>query len=128
TAGRSYDDDDLRYAEILSGRLALALDNATLSQTVTGLERRLEATLTNLGEAVLVRDADGQIVFANPAAARLLSVGSGREGTGASRGALMALFDVFDEAGRSLQLADLPSARAAHGEVPEPLLVRNVIR
>ena len=40
----------------------------------------------------------------------------------------MALFDVFDEAGRSLQLADLPSARAAHGEVPEPLLVRNVIR
>jgi GAF domain-containing protein len=128
TSGRSYGEDDLRYAEILSGHLALALDNATLSQTVTGLERRLEATLTNLGEAVLVRDADGQIVFANPAAARLLSVGSVREVTDASRGALMALFDVFDEAGRSLQLADLPSARAAHGEVPEPLLVRNVIR
>ena len=128
TSGRSYGDDDLRYAEILSGHLALALDNATLSQTVTGLERRLEATLTNLGEAVLVRDSDGQIVFANPAAARLLSVGSVREVTDASRGALMALFDVFDEAGKSLQLADLPSARAAHGEVPEPLLVRNVIR
>ena len=128
TSGRSYGEDDLRYAEILSGHLALALDNATLSQTVTGLERRLEATLTNLGEAVLVRDPDGQIVFANPAAARLLSVGSVREVTDASRGELMALFDVFDEAGRSLQLADLPSARAAHGEVPEPLLVRNVIR
>ena len=128
TSGRSYGEDDLRYAEILSGHLALALDNATLSQTLTGLERRLEATLTNLGEAVLVRDPDGQIVFANPAAARLLSVGSVREVTDASRGALMALFDVFDEAGRSLQLADLPSARAAHGEVPEPLLVRNVIR
>ena len=128
TSGRSYGEDDLRYAEILSGHLALALDNATLSQTVTGLERRLEATLTNLGEAVLVRDRDGRIVFANPAAARLLSVGSVREVTDASRGELMALFDVFDEAGRSLQLADLPSARAAHGEVPEPLLVRNVIR
>ncbi len=128
TSGRSYGEDDLRYAEILSGHLALALDNATLSQAVTGLERRLEATLTNLGEAVLVRDPDGQIVFANPAAARLLSVGSVREVTDASRGALMALFDVFDEAGRSLQLADLPSARAAQGEVPEPLLVRNVIR
>ena len=128
TSGRSYGEDDLRYAEILSGHLALALDNATLSQTLTGLERRLEATLTNLGEAVLVRDPEGRIVFANPAAARLLSVGSVREVTDASRGALMALFDVFDEAGRSLQLADLPSARAAHGEVPEPLLVRNVIR
>jgi GAF domain-containing protein len=128
TSGRSYGEDDLRYAEILSGHLALALDNATLSQTVTGLERRLEATLTNLGEAVIVRDPDGKIVFANPAAARLLSVGSVREVTDAPRGELMALFDVFDETGRSLQLADLPSARAAHGEVPDPLLVRNVIR
>ncbi|MGO9892451.1 MAG: SpoIIE family protein phosphatase [Solirubrobacteraceae bacterium] len=128
TSGRSYGEDDLRYAEILSGHLALALDNATLSQTVTGLERRLEATLTNLAEAVLVRDPDGQIVFANPAAARLLSVGSVREVTDAARGELMALFDVFDEAGRSLRLADLPAARAARGEVPEPLLVRNVIR
>ena len=128
TSGRSYGEDDLRYAEILSGHLALALDNATLAQTVTGLERRLEATLTNLGEAVLVRDPAGQIVFANSAAARLLSVGSVREVTDAQRGELMALFDVFDEAGRSLELADLPSARAARGEAAEPLLVRNVIR
>jgi len=128
TSGRSYGEDDLRYAEILSGHLALALDNATLSQTITGLERRLEATLTNLGEAVLVRDPDGQIVFANSAAARLLSVGSVREVTDAQRGELMALFDVFDEAGTSLELADLPSARAARGESAEPLLVRNVIR
>ena len=76
TSGRSYGEDDLRYAEMLSGRLALALDNATLSRTVTGLERRLEATLTNLAEAVLVRDTGGPIVFANAAAARLLSLGS----------------------------------------------------
>ena len=128
TSGRSYDEDDLRYAEILSGRVALALDNAMLSQTVTGLERRLEATLTNLAEAVLVREADGRIVFANSAAARLLNLGSAREVTNAAPGQLMALYDVFDEAGRSIELADLPASRAARGEVPEPLLVRNVIR
>ncbi len=128
TSGRSYDEDDLRYAEILSGRLALALDNATLSQTVTGLERRLEATLTNLAEAVLVREAAGPIVFANSAAARLLSLGSAQDVTDATPDELMALYDVFDEAGRSLNLADLPSARAERGEHAEPLLVRNVIR
>ncbi len=128
TSDRSYDEDDLRYAEILSGRVALALDNATLSQTVTGLERRLEATLTNLAEAVLVRGADGRIVFANSAAARLLNLGSAREVTDAAPGQLMALYDVFDESGRIIELADLPASRAARGEVPEPLLVRNVIR
>jgi GAF domain-containing protein len=128
TSGRSYGEDDLRYAEILSGHLALALDNATLAQTVTGLERRLEAMLTNLAEAVIVREADGQIVFANSAAARLLNLGSVGEVTAATPQQLMELYDVFDERGDSLTLADLPSARAARGEDPEPLLVRNVIR
>jgi PAS domain S-box-containing protein len=128
TSGRSYDEADLRYAEILSGHLALALDNATLAQTVTGLERRLEATLTNLAEAVIVREADGEIVFANSAAARLLNLSSVREVTAATPQELMELYDVFDEAGRSLELSDLPSSHAARGEEPEPLLVRNVIR
>ncbi len=93
-----------------------------------GLEQRLEATLTNLAEAVLVRDAGGPIVFANAAAARLLGLGSADEVTAAAPGELMALYDVFDEDGRRLSLADLPSARAARGEAAEPLLVRNVIR
>ena len=128
TSGRSYDQDDQLYAEILSGHLALALDNATLAQTVTGLERRLEATLTNLAEAVLVREGDGRIVFANSAAARLLHLGSAGQVTAATPQELMELYDVFDEAGGSLTLADLPSSHAARGEEAEPLLVRNVSR
>jgi GAF domain-containing protein len=128
TSGRSYDEDDLRYAEILSGHLALALDNATLSRTVTGLERRLEATLTNLAEAVIVREAGGEIVFANSAAARLLNLGSVRDVTAATPQELMELYEVFDEAGTRLELSDLPSSCAARGEEPEPLLVRNVSR
>jgi GAF domain-containing protein len=128
TSGRSYGEDDLRYAEILSGHLALALDNATLSQTVTGLERRLEATLTNLAEAVIVREAGGEIVFANSAAALLLNLGSVRDVTAATPQELMELYDVFDEAGARVELGDLPSSCAARGDKPEPLLVRNVSR
>ncbi len=128
SSGRSYDEDDLRFAEVLSGRIALALDNATLSQTVTGLERRLEATLTNLAEAVLVREPGGQIVFANSAAAGLLNLDSAQDVTDATPQQLMELYDVFDEAGRRLELADLPSSRAGRGEDAAPLLVRNIIR
>lgn len=128
TSGRDYGPADLRFAEVLSGRLALALDNAGLSAAVSGLEQRLETTLTNLAEAVLVRDAGGPIVFANPAAARLLGLDSAEEVTAASADDLMALYDVFDEQGRKLSLSDLPSAVAARGEPAKPLLVRNVIR
>jgi PAS domain S-box-containing protein len=127
-SGRRYGPEDLRFAEVLSARLALALDNAGLSAAVRGLERRLEATLTNLAEAVLVRDAGGELVFVNQAAARLLGLDSIEEMTGATSAQLMALFDAFDERGRRLSLADLPSARAARGEIAAPLLVRNVVR
>jgi len=127
-SGRDYSEGDLRFAEVLAGLIALALDNAGLSETVSGLERRLEATLANLAEAVLVRDAAGRIVFANAAAAGLLGVDSVHDVTGAPRGTLMARFDVFDEHGRPLTLADLPSSAAQRGERPEPVLVRNVTR
>jgi PAS domain S-box-containing protein len=128
TSGRSYGAEDLLFAEVLSGRLALALDNAGLSAAISGLEQRFEATLTNLAEAVIVRDGTAQIVFANAAAARLLGLASVDELTAAAPGELMDLFDVFDEGGRRLQLADLPSAIVARGEPAEPLLVRNVVR
>jgi len=128
TSGRDYGPEDLRFAEVLSARLALALDNASLSAAVSGLELRLEATLTNLAEAVIVRDAAARIVFANPAAARLLGVASANEITEALPGSLMALYDVFDERGRRLELSDLPSAIVARGEEAGPLLVRNVVR
>ncbi len=127
-SGRDYGPEDLRFAEVLSARLALALDNAGLSARVSGLEQRLEAMLENLAEAVLVRDSNGALVFANEAAARLLGLGSADEVTAATAEELMALYEVFDERGRTVNLADLPSARAARGETPRPLLVRNVIR
>jgi PAS domain S-box-containing protein len=128
TSGRDYGPDDLRFAEVLSGRLALALDNAGLSAAVSGLELRVEATLTNLAEAVIVRDASARIVFANPAAARLLGLGSVDEITDAVPGTLMALYDVFDEQGRRLELSDLPSARVARGEEAGAMLVHNIVR
>jgi PAS domain S-box-containing protein len=127
-SGRSYGPDDLRFAEVLSGRISLALDNAGLSRMVGELERQLESTFANLAEAVLVRDPEGGMVFANPALARLLGFESVEEIESASSQELMDLYEAFDEHGRRLALTDLPSARATEGETPDPLLVRNVVR
>jgi serine phosphatase RsbU (regulator of sigma subunit)/PAS domain-containing protein len=128
TSGRRYDKHDVRFAEILAGRLALALDNAGLTAAVSGLQQRLEATLASIAEAVLVRDARGRIVFANPATANLLRLPSPEAVTTATPGSLMARYDVFDEQGRPITLDDLPSMALQRGEHADPLLVRNVIR
>ncbi len=128
-SGRRINEDLVRFAEILAGRVALALDNAGLSAELSGVERRLDAILESLDEAVTVQMPDGRTTFANPAAIRLF----GLEGTeevvdDAEPGTLMALFDVFHPDGTTVSLDEFPSSRLLRGEPAEPMLVRNVIR
>jgi PAS domain S-box-containing protein len=123
-----YDSADLRFAEVLAGRIALALDNAGLTATVSSLERRLEATLANLAEAVTVQDPSGQTIYANPAAVDLLRLKSAEELISSDPGAMMDLYTVTREDGSPVALADLPGSRAQSGEAVEPMLVRNVVR
>ncbi|HEX8073722.1 MAG TPA: SpoIIE family protein phosphatase [Thermoleophilaceae bacterium] len=126
-SGRRLAPEDLEFAEVLSGRIALALDNAGLSASVTSLERQLDATLRSLAEAVTVQSRDATI-YANPAAARLLELDSPDELLGPARGEIMDRFDVFHEDGRPVEVSDLPAVRLLAGESPEPLLVRNVVK
>jgi PAS domain S-box-containing protein len=127
-SGRTYGAEDLRFAEVLAGRISLALDNAGLSRMVGELEQQLEATFANLAEAVIVRDPSGGMVLANPAAAHLLGFESEDEMSASTAQQLMDRYDAYDEEGRPLALSDLPSAKAFTGDTPEPLLVRNVVR
>jgi PAS domain S-box-containing protein len=122
-----YDRDDLDLVRALAWRAALAIDNARLFSEVRALEQRLEAILTNVAEAITVTDAQGETIFANQAAAKLLGV-TVDEQLRSSADSLMGRFVVTDEHGRELALDDLPSRALFRGERPEPLLVRNIVR
>lgn len=128
TPERTFTPEDLRFAELLGGRIGLALDNVGLSATVSGLERRLEATLANLAAGIVVREPSGRMVFANAAAAEVLGMANVEEAFSATSEQLMARFDAFDEDGERLDLAALPSARALRGKRPEPMVVRSILR
>ena len=71
---RRYEEDDLEFARVLSGRAGLALDNAGLFTELETVEARLSAALGSLAEAVTVQDRRGRLVYANDAAAALLGV------------------------------------------------------
>jgi PAS domain S-box-containing protein len=126
--GEPYAEDDLDLAHELARRAALAIDNARLFSQLRRVERRLEAVLVNLAEAITVTDRDGRMAFANQAAADLLGVASPSELIAASPGTIMQRFLVLDEDGRELNLECMPGRRLLQGELPEPLLVRNIIR
>lgn len=119
---------DLELAAELARRAALAIDNARLYSDLQRAERRLQAVLVNLGEAITVLDRDGHTVFANQAAADLLQVDTPQDLTRAEPGSIMARFLVFDEQGNELGLDAMPGRRLFTGEPTEPLLVRNVVR
>src|SRR4051794_2157660 len=120
---------DAEYFEVLAGRVALAIDNALLSRELTTTEGQLEAILSTVDAAVMVRDVDGELVYANQAAANLLRLPDADGLRAMSSDALMDRFDVYTEDGRRIALTDLPGARLLSGDdTPEPMIVRSVVR
>ena len=128
-SGRRYREPDLRFGELLAGRISIVLDNAGLSAQALEAERRLAAALDALGEAVTINDRDGRTVYANRAAAALLKVEDPEDLYGGEVGAISAAFAIYDEAGAPVPISAMPAFRALAGEAdPEPLLVRNVVK
>ncbi len=123
-----YDNGDLQLVSELARRAALAIDNAQLFRDVQAVERRLEAVLRNLAEAITVVDDTGQTVFANQAALDLLGLESSEELANAKPGEIMSRFIVLSESGEELDLDAMPARRLFRGQQAKPLLVRNIVR
>lgn len=126
-AGAPYDHEDLELTAELARRAALAIDNARLFSQLRRVERRLDAMLVNLAEAITVTDEHGRMAFANQAAADLLGVATPSDLTEADPAEVMGRFIVLDEHGRELDLEEMPSRKVLRGEAAEPLLVRNIV-
>jgi GAF domain-containing protein len=126
---RAYAVEDLEFVEVLAGRAALALDNAGLFTELQTIEAQLTTALGSLADAVTVQNRQGNLVYANEAAAGLLGFASARELVATPATDVAAGFDAFREDGSPLDIADLPGRRVLAGEDPaEPLIVRAVNR
>ena len=123
---RTYGADELEFAEVLSGRAALALDNAGLSSELESAEAQLTAALGSLAEAVTVQSRTGALVYANKAAADALGYESPEQLLSSPPAEVVSQFESFREDGSPLRIEDLPGRRVLAGEEPEPLVVRAV--
>jgi PAS domain S-box-containing protein len=125
---RPFDEEDLAIGLDVARRAALALDNARLYQELQRTERRLEAILHSVGEAVSAFAPDGSFVFTNPASVQLVGARSAAELMEAGVAPLLRRWVVLDERGAELALAQLPVGRALAGEDPEPMVVHSIER
>lgn len=91
-------------------------------------ERRFDAIVGALEDPVTIRDREGKLVYANPAAVKLAGLSSLDDLLSAGPDAVMARSIVLGEDGTELSIGDLPSTRILRGEPAEPLRVRMVSR
>ncbi|HEX2128969.1 MAG TPA: SpoIIE family protein phosphatase [Solirubrobacterales bacterium] len=123
-SGRRYGLDDVRFAQILSGRIGLALDNAGLFSDLESIERRMDTVMSIVDEAVVIQGSAGELVFANPAAARMLGFESSAQAIGTPTKRIREQFLVRDEHGRELDAEALVSTRASTDPLPEMQTLR----
>src|SRR3954466_8692506 len=110
-SGRTYGLEDLDLAEELGSRAAVAGDNARLYGRLHETESelrvsrdQLEAILNGVADAVTVQRHDGELVYANDAAAHSLGFASSDAMTGDSPAAFMERYELFDEEGGEFPL------------------------
>jgi PAS domain S-box-containing protein len=127
-SGRTYTEDDVRFAQILASRIGLALDNAGLFSDLESVERRMDTVLSIIDEAVVIHDREGELVFANPAAARTMGFDSPEELISTPTETIRERYVIKDEHGAKLPAQALAGRHALGGEAPDPLTLRVVDR
>ncbi len=123
-SGRRYGEDDLRIAQQLADRFALAIDNARLFTELREARDELSAILEGVPDAVMVQRPGGGLVYANDAAVRLLGFPDAATMLRAEAVELRGRFRPRDELGAAVPIETLPGRRALRGEQPDPLTVR----
>jgi PAS domain S-box-containing protein len=121
---RTYSVQDVRFAQTLAGRVALALDNAGLFSDLESVERRMDNVMSMLDEAVVIHDAQGELVYANPAADRMLGIEAADRPANTTEVDLRNRFQVRSEDGRAVSPSELVGRRALDGVATDPLILR----
>ena len=99
-----------------------------LQRALRGSERRFDAIVGGLSDAVTIRDHRHRFVYANAAALAHLGFDSWDELRDTPPSSIMNDYLVWGEDGREIAMEDIPSVRILRGESAEPLLIRTVNR
>jgi signal transduction histidine kinase/CheY-like chemotaxis protein/PAS domain-containing protein len=116
--------EELEAARGIADRVALGINRLRVEGDLRTSRDQLRAIFAGIVDGVTVQDQSGRLIFANPAAARLVGFDSVEALLAADPGTLVERFELFDESGAPFAAADLPGRRALRGESPTPITLR----
>jgi PAS domain S-box-containing protein len=107
--------DELSYLVNIANLLGLTLQNVSLFQQVTAVQRQWEYTFDSIGDPILVHDPAGRILRSNQRLSQLL----GRGGSALAGRSVMELLPVQNAAYKSCPYCE---GIAGEGDEPDPWL------
>jgi serine/threonine-protein kinase RsbW/stage II sporulation protein AB (anti-sigma F factor) len=119
------DAEQLALFRAVGDRAARALLTTQLILDLRRTRERFARILEVLGEAVTVQAADGRMVYANTAAARLVGCATPEELLATPAEELAERFEITDADGRTVAFEELPGVRLLAGLDAPPLLTRS---
>ena len=123
----AWSDREVRLTQAIATHIAAATERHRAFDELEESRRRLAVVLRDVADGITVQGPDGRLEYANDAAARTLGFPTAEALLAAPVGALMDAFEILDEQGRPLDLAELPGRRALAGEpAPERLVLYRV--
>ena len=127
--GKTYNRADLDVVIEVADHAALAIDNARLFAELRSVEAQQEAILAGMAQSVTAQDREGNLVFANQAAADALGAATPDELLEHwTADDLSERFTITDEHGHPIPLDAYPGSQVFAGIEPEPLLVHSIER
>lgn len=117
-------DDFVDFLSSIGERVSAGLAHTQLITELQRMRHRFERILDVLAEAVIVRDADSRLIYANEAAAQLFAVDSPSELHAETGAEIFGRVVMVHPDGRPVGLDELPYRRLLAGLEATPLLVR----
>ena len=100
------------------------MGETALSTALHLSHRQLAIVLEGIADGITALDPNGQLIYGNDAAARLIGYPDAQALLAVSRADIMRKFETFDEAGRPLSMEELPGPLALRGIVGPPKVIR----
>ena len=97
---------------VVPGHYSSEMEPVSESPVVAPSPDELASILRNVGDGITAQGADGRLVFANDAAARLCGLDSGEEMLRLSVPELLERFEIIGEDRRPMAIDELPNRRA----------------
>jgi PAS domain S-box-containing protein len=116
TTARKFTSYDARFLKSIANILASFIERTRVETELRNSHNELSTILNGVAEAVTVLNPDGQMIYANQAAARMLGYPTRETLLQTSRAEMMAKFVILDEHGETVSPETLPSRRALKGE------------